>query len=216
MIERTGEIMEIENKIVFEITGKDFENLQRFREQHKDCARGMAGDQFTYSFVPTGLGVAGTVECSCGQTLSVGDFMDREEEEYDENEHPVLTEADRKNQVFEEAALVILRMRDPRWYRMAFLQDQSFEMIYNVSVYGIAQFSDERIYDCVLWKYDRDEYGMQVGNYEDMNENEKINTFFEYFIDHVRAETEKYSCRNEELLRILNDGGYVDQAFEED
>ncbi len=84
--------MEKKDSIVFEIDGKDFKNVKKFWRQHKKCIKGTACDQFEYSFVPTSLGLAGSVKCSCGQTLSVGDFLDSEPEEYDEDKFRVLTD----------------------------------------------------------------------------------------------------------------------------
>ena len=195
--------MEKKDSIVFEIDGKDFKNVKKFWKQHKKCTSGTAGDQFEYSFVPTSLGLAGSVKCSCGQTLSVGDFLDSEPEEYDEDKFRVLTDEDRVNEKFEEAALVILSMKNPRIFRISFLRDQDFETIYAVSV-GVASVSDERIARCLLYKRERGRMGELISNYEGMDDQEKIKEFFDNFESGIKKEIAKYNCRNERLLKSLS------------
>lgn len=80
--------------ITFEIKGNDLKNVNKFCKQHKNCFHGAAGEQFVYSFLPTGLGLLTTVKCSCGQTLEIGDFMDYDSGGYDEEKCRVLTEED--------------------------------------------------------------------------------------------------------------------------
>ena len=193
-----------EDKIVFEIAGKDYKNLKKFWKQHNKCMRGTACDQFEYSFVPTSLGIAASVTCSCGQTLRVGDFLDKEPEEYDEDKYRVLTEADRVNEKFEEAALEILQLKDPRIFRMSFLKDQDFETIYAVSA-GVAAVSDGRISKCMLYKKGQIRMGTSFPNYEDMDVKEKIKTFYDHFESGIKEEIAKYNCRNEQLLRYLSE-----------
>ena len=65
-----------ENGLFFEITGNDYKLLKKFEKQHKDCMMGSAGDKFTYSFIPSGLGIAIMVSCSCGRELHIGSFME--------------------------------------------------------------------------------------------------------------------------------------------
>ena len=196
--------MEYKDKIVFEISGKDYKNLKKFRNQHKKCVMGSFCDQFTYSFVPTGLGLAASVTCSCGQTLSLGNFLDKEPEEYDEDKCRVLTEADRMNKKFEEAALVILQLKDPGIFRMSFLRDQDFETIYAFSA-GVASASDDRISKCMLYKRERGRMGEFIHNYESMDEKEKIRKFYDHFESGIKEEIAKYNCRNEQLLRYLSE-----------
>lgn len=196
--------MEKKNNIIFEITGKDLKNVKRFQKQHDDCPAGTAGDQFTYSFLPTGLGLFAYVKCSCGQTLTIGNFMDHESEEYDESKYPVLTEEDRNNKKFERAVESILAMKHPKLFHIAFRQDQSFEMIYAISAYGVV-FADERISSCILPRYERHKYGNETDNYEGLDEAGKIARFYEYFEAHVKEEVKKYDCQNEQLLKRLSE-----------
>ena len=196
--------MENEDRIVFEISGKDYKNLKKFRNQHKKCVMGSFCDQFTYSFVPTGLGLAASVTCSCGQTLSLGNFLDKEPEEYNEDKYPVLTEADRINEKFEKAALVILQLKKPRIFRICFLKDQDFETIYAFSS-GVASSSDDRIGRCMLYKMERGRMGEFIHNYEGMDEKEKIRKFYDHFASGIKEEIAKYNCRNEQLLKYLSE-----------
>ena len=195
--------METKDKISFEIDGNDLKNVKKFRKQHKNCFQGMNGEQFEYSFMPTGLGLAASVKCSCGQKLTIGSFMDYDFGEYDEYENRVLTEEDHKNKKFEDAVLRILQMKSPRLFRIGFGKDQSFDMIYAISAYGIASVGDERIGRCILWLCDRGKNGEQIKNYEGLNEEEKIAAFYKYFEDHVREELSRYECRNKGLLDAL-------------
>ena len=193
--------METKDKITFEIDGIDFKNVKKFRKQHKDCACGMACEQFTYSFTPSGLGLAAGVQCSCGQHLLLSGFMDSKPEEYNEADHPVLTEEDHKNMRFEEAIKHILFMKNPRHFRIGFMLDQSFEMIYAVSV-TVARYADKRIEKCLLWKVSEKKYH-RTNNYDGLNEDEKIAKFYEYFEEHVKEELKKYECRDKRLMEDL-------------
>ena len=195
--------MESKDRITFEISGNDMRNLRGFRKQHCRCSKGMAGDQFEYSFISTGLGMLITVKCSCGQTLSLGNFMDYTAGEYSKKDHPVLTKDDFRNEQFEDAIRRIMLMNNPRMFRIGFQTDRSFEMIYNVATYGIAQFADERIKQCILWKSGIGEHGERVDNYEGLDEAEKIDSFFEYFKAHAKKELEKYGGGDEKLRKLL-------------
>ena len=76
MPRKDGELyIEKQDKITFEIAGDDLEKVRKFRDRHKNCAHGVAGEQFEYSFMPSGMGVAAAVKCSCGQVLELGDFV---------------------------------------------------------------------------------------------------------------------------------------------
>ena len=195
--------METKDKITFEIEGNDLKNVKKFRKQHKNCFQGMTGEQFEYSFTPTGMGLAASVKCSCGQSLTIGSFMDYDSGEYDEYDNRVLTEEDHKNKKFEDAVLHILQLKSPRLFRIGFGKDQSFDMIYAISAYGIASVGDERIRRCILWLCDHEKNGKEIRNYEGLNEEEKIAAFYKYFEDHVRDELNKYDCRNKGLLDAL-------------
>ena len=179
--------MDSNDNISFEINGNDYINLKKFQKQHTDCCSGMAGEQFEYTFIPSGLGLAISVKCSCGQTLTLGDFMDYDSGEYSEKDHRVLTDNDRQNKNFEEAVKLILQMKNPRIYKMAFGEEQSFDMIYAISVYGIASIADERISRCILRKYTIKD-GKNIDNYEGLNEKEKIEKFFNHFEKCINVE----------------------------
>lgn len=112
--------------------------------------------------------------------------------------------AEHKNALFEEAVLRILRMKDPKTFRRLFLKDQSFELIYDISVYGIVPLSDERVGRCILWKYSRGENGEIIDNYKNLDESEKINSFYSYFEKKILDELSKYESTNEKLLNMLN------------
>lgn len=195
--------METKDKITFEIEGNDLKNVKKFRKQHKNCFKGMTGEQFEYSFTPTGMGLAASVKCSCGQTLTIGSFMDFDSGEYYEYENRVLTEEDRKNKRFENAVLRILQMKSSCLFRIGFQKEQNFDMIYAISAYGIASVGDERIGRCILWLYDCGKHGEQINNYKDLNEEEKIAAFYKYFEEHVREELNKYDCRNKGVWDAL-------------
>lgn len=192
-----------EDRICFEISGNDYENLKKFQEQHRLCFHGTAGDQLVYSFVPTGLGTAISVECSCGQELLLGDFLDYEAGEYDEYENRVLTDEDHKNKRFEEAALYLLHLKDPFFFGMSYDANQNFETIYAVAVSETYVVSDDRLIDCILGKYRWDEFGEKISIYEELDDTAKIMKFYEYFEDHLKIELAKYDCRNKPLLKVL-------------
>ena len=193
-----------EGKITFEIKDNDLKNVKKFRRQHKNCFRDLTGGQFEYSFIPTGLGLAASVTCSCGQTLTIGDLIDYDSGEYDEYENRVLTEEDHKNKDFEYAVLRILQMKSPHLFRITFGKEQSFDMIYAISAYGIAAVGDDRIAKCIPWLCIRGKNDEIIDNYEGLNEEEKIAAFYNYFEDHVRKELSKYDCRNKRLLDALD------------
>jgi len=97
-------------------------------------------------------------------------------------------------------------MRDPKTYRMLFLKEQSFELIYDISVYGIVPLSDERIGRCILWKYSRGENGEPIDNYKGLDEGAKIDVFYRFFEKHVSTELSKYGCTDKKLIDMLNCG----------
>ncbi len=107
--------METKDKIEFEISGNDFKNLKKFRKQHEDCLYGFTDGKFEYSFTPTGLGMIVSVKCTCGQTLSLGDYMDYESGEYNEKKNRVLTPEDKENEKFEAAAIIIISLKIPEY-----------------------------------------------------------------------------------------------------
>ena len=59
----------------FLLEGKDFETVKAFEEAHRACKADVSGGKFVYSFIPTGLGTAVTVKCTCNKELYCGDFM---------------------------------------------------------------------------------------------------------------------------------------------
>ena len=100
---------EIAKEVHFQISGKDYERLLEFKGIHKDCARGMVGDQFSYNFVPTSLGMLATVKCSCGREIHLGDFMDHD----GEGNLPVLTSEQRKAEREKKAYRLIMAYKKP-------------------------------------------------------------------------------------------------------
>ena len=67
-----------ENKIIFEIWGKDCEKVRKFTNEHNNCFdkyHDVTGMQFSYTFTPSTVGMIIIIECSCGEKLTVGDFM---------------------------------------------------------------------------------------------------------------------------------------------
>lgn len=196
--------MEYKDKIEFEIMGQDFENVKKFRKQHSNCFKGMCAEQFEYTFVPSSLGLMASIKCSCGQSMSIGDFMDREPTDYDEDRYRVLTEQDHKNAEFEEVAKMILILRNPRMFRIAFRKPMTFELLY-AYVGGLIRCADERIKKAFLYKYDVDKYHSKIPNYKGCSEAEKIEKFFEYFRKKIKYEITKYDCKDEQLIKYLND-----------
>lgn len=194
--------METKDKIEFEISGNDFKNLKKFRKQHEDCLCCFDGGQFTYSFVPTGLGLLATVECACGQTLSLGDYMDYDSDEYDENKNRVLTPEDKVNEKFEAAAIIIMQLKNPRIYRLEYHSEQNFDAIYTVAKAG-ALWADERIGRCILDIWTLSKQGKVTKNYDGLDESAKIEKFYKYFEEHIRKEIAKYDCVNITILRYL-------------
>ena len=181
----------------FQIQGKDYEFLKKFHKNHKKCGKGMAFDQFSYTFSPTSLGIAITVKCSCGKRLLLGDFLDSSNEY-----HEVEDETGDEN-LFESAAIRILFLKDPRSFSFGFHKEQDFETIYTYAV-GVAAYADKRIGRCILWKMNRDEEtGALTENYRGTDA-ENMALFFEHFERRVREEISKYDSRNERLKTMLN------------
>lgn len=110
------------------------------------------------------------------------------------------------NKHFEEAVFRIMQMKDSKTYRSFFLKEQSFELIYDISVYGIVPLSDERIGRCILWKYSRGENGEPIDNYKGLDEGAKIDAFYSFFEKHVSTELSKYGCTDKKLIDMLNCG----------
>ena len=110
------------------------------------------------------------------------------------------------NKRFEEAVFRILQMKYPKTFRWLLTKEQSFELIYDISVYGIAPLSDERVGKCILWKYSKGENGELTDNYKDLDEKAKIDAFYSYFERNVLEELSKYGCTDEKLLNMLRKG----------
>lgn len=182
----------------FEITGKDCEHVKKFTEQHRNCPMKSLGEQFAYTFIPTGLGIAIEVSCTCGQKILLGDIMENDTKEYDEERYKVLTPEDIENQKFEEAVMSILVLKNPRIFPMIYSCEQNFEMIYSYAIKE-ARKSDERIFDAILNKNTLEN---EEVNYTGTDE-EKIQKFFAYFEDHIREEIKKYHCTNQKLMEEL-------------
>ena len=193
-------MIEDEN-VVFSIAGKDASDLAKFKRLHKKCISGTTGDKYSYTFVPTTIGLATIVKCSCGQKILLGNFMDHGQTEVDISKIGPLTEEDVVNKAFEEDAYSILCLEDPRLCRIFTAREQSFDMIYFFAV-GIARHSDERISKAILYSYSLDECHHQTDNYLGTDK-ENINLFFAHFRDGVREEIAKYDCKNDRLLNLL-------------
>ena len=193
-----------DDELTFRIEGKDLKNLKKFKKQHKKCTQGMTGEQFEYSFVPTGMGMLTTVSCSCGQELTLGNFMDHDAGEYDEEKHRVLTEEDHKNKQFEDAVQYILLMKNPKFFRRWFATDQTFDLVY-FSTAATARFTDKRVGKCFLSKYTQEKNGNLINNYKGLTEQEKLKRFFEYFDEHVKAELDAYGCKDEKLYQMIDE-----------
>ena len=186
-----------EEKITFEINGTDYVNLKKFEKQHKHCLSGTCGDKLSYSFIPTGMGMAITVKCSCGQKLSLGDFMDYDSGEYDEKKNRPLTEKDLKNQRFEEAVNAILVLENPRLFRIAMRADQTFDLIYAYAA-GLSMYADERIAKAILPKIELDELHSEIKNYTG-TDSENIQKFYGHFKRNVLEELDAYQSDNQRL-----------------
>lgn len=182
----------------FEITGRDCEHVKKFTEQHKDCPMKSLGEKFAYTFIPTGIGIAITVSCTCGQKILLGDIVENDTEEYDEERYKVLTQEDIDNQNFEEAVMSILHHKNPRTFQMIYSCEQNFEMIYTHAI-KVARKSDERISNAILYK---NTFENEEENYTGTDE-EKIQRFFSYFEECIRKEIEKYHCTNQSLMSLL-------------
>ena len=117
-----------------------------------------------------------------------------------------MEEDDHDNKRFEEAVFRILQMKYPKTFSWLLTKEQSFELIYDISVYGIAPLSDERVGKCILWKYSRGENGELIDNYKDLDEKAKIEAFYCYFERNVLEELSKYGCTDEKLLNMLRNG----------
>lgn len=69
--------MSKEEKMCFEISGKDFKKLKKFEAKHYKCHEkypDVMGALLEYRFIPTGLGMAVTVQCACGEELDLTDL----------------------------------------------------------------------------------------------------------------------------------------------
>ncbi len=170
--------------------------LEQFKKKHAKCEKGTAGEQYAYHFVPTGIGTAIRVSCSCGCELMLGDFLE-DITDYRELE-PKPTDTDS----FEKAAIAILSMKDEHIRRLSFRSgDFPFESIYSYAA-GISHMADERIGECILWKVKQDKNGQWVDVYKGTDE-ENLSLFLSQFEKNIRKEVKKYDCRNEKLLELV-------------
>jgi hypothetical protein len=69
------------NKMKFEIHGAELKNYNEWNKEHnKVCpfkngkSQGAIGGRLTFSFTPTGLGPAVSVECACGEKHNCTDY----------------------------------------------------------------------------------------------------------------------------------------------
>ena len=93
----------------FQITGRDYKTLKKFEEIHKDCAQGMVADQFSYTFIPTSVGLAISVRCSCGRKIWLGSIMDHD----GEGNLSVLTSEQRKAEREKRAYRLVMAYKKP-------------------------------------------------------------------------------------------------------
>lgn len=184
---------------VFRIPGYQEDLLKKFMKKHRKCGVGTAADQYSYTFIPTSLGMAIYVKCGCGCELMLGDFLD-DIREYREIE-PKLKDVDS----FEKAAYAILSKKQVSFRRLAFRAgDYPFEQVYTYAV-GIAYMADSRIGESILWKVQQDKNGCWIPTYNGTDE-ENLELFMDYFEKHIKQEVKKYDCKNEKLLELLNGG----------
>lgn len=73
--------------IDFCIEGRDFEKLEKFHKQHKDCLAkypNMTAAQYKYSFIEDNFGTLKSCKCVCGKAITMSadyNFSFREDEE---------------------------------------------------------------------------------------------------------------------------------------
>lgn len=67
-----------DNKIIcFEIKGEEYRKLKKFEKEHEKCHEkypDVLCALLEYRFIPTGLGMAVTVQCACGEELDLTDL----------------------------------------------------------------------------------------------------------------------------------------------
>ncbi len=201
--------MNSNDDLEFKISGRDLKNVKKFQRLHKNCSKGMAFDQFEYSFVPTSFGVLGTVKCSCGRKMTVGSFMDHEPEEFNPAKYGVMTMQDHENERLEQSAELILNLKNPRIFRMSYMMDQTFQMVADLA-FAMAICTDKRLVDCIPQKYSTDDKLGFLENCASMEDKDKIQVFFRFFEEHLRELLEGYGCQNEHLLgKISPENGQI-------
>ena len=126
-------------------------------------------------------------------------------------EHHVdeLTEEEKRNSEFEETAKRILYLRSPQYFRIAFRQAITFDVLYAYAA-GLSVNADRRIRESILHKYDLDKYHSEIYNYKDCDEPKKIEKFFKHFMKSVKKEVSKYDCKDQRLLQYLSDNTVYD------
>lgn len=128
-----------EKNLSFSINGEDLRLLKEFKKMHKNCPSGMAGDKYSYSFCPTGLGTAITVECSCGKQLQLGSFWDYDiNPQKQEQDLSVYTRKQAQDDSRHKIIEHILHFKNPRIRRFFYSGEGShFEQLMSY-LHGIA------------------------------------------------------------------------------
>ena len=65
------------HKNMFELSDSQEEKLKQWKNNHqcknRNKSHGAVGGQYTYKFVPTGIGVFCEVICSCGEKINISE-----------------------------------------------------------------------------------------------------------------------------------------------
>lgn len=116
----------MKKELLFSITSKDFDQLNSFQKLHKDCPCGMAGEKYSYSFCPSGLGTAITVRCSCGRKLTIGNFLDYESNE--QARSPVTFESLQRDNA-DRITSLIMNLKDSKVRKLYQTEGSLFEYL---------------------------------------------------------------------------------------
>ncbi len=194
----------IENqRIVFDFSDEDYEELQKFKKLHEICEELYPYGHLEYSFLQAPAGYVGKVKCKCGSEFTLG--MNYETLPISFSEFTGYSRSDKElcKKSFEETVLIILQFRDYELFKIAVKREYSFDNLYTFALVR-ARFADERINNCILKEKTMGGNGEIVENYAGLADKEKIEKFFSYFEDRAYEELQKYDCDNEYLIRFLN------------
>jgi hypothetical protein len=73
---------------------------------------------------------------------------------------------------------------------------------------GIARSGDERIGQSIRWMYSMDTETYDLSKEYDGTDQENLQLFFESFVDGIRNELQKYDCKDDQLLELINGERY--------